>query len=140
MRKTLILLAATAAMLALVGGSALASGTGLRNATFKTSTTGNQTIQCTGWPCYATGKSDLIYEREGNRLRDRILLRGGDDQVRANAYTRDRDVIKGSSGYDLIYVDDGDTRDKIYGGKGRDKCYVDAASEVIQGCSRIIVQ
>jgi Ca2+-binding RTX toxin-like protein len=140
MRKTLVLLAATAAMLALVGGSALASGTGLRNATFKTSTTGNQTIQCTGWPCYATGKSDLIYEREGNRLRDRILLRGGDDQVRANAYTRDRDVIKGSSGYDLIYVDDGDTRDKVYGGKGRDKCYVDAASEVIQGCSRIIVQ
>jgi len=140
MRKTLVLLAATAAMLALVGGSALASGTGLRNATFKTSTTGNQTIQCTGWPCYATGKSDLIYEREGNRLRDRILLRGGDDQVRANAYTRDRDVIKGSSGYDLIYVDDGDTRDKVYGGKGRDKCFVDAASEVIQGCSRIIVQ
>lgn len=73
-------------------------------------------------------------------LRDRILLRGGDDQVRANAYTRDRDVIKGSSGFDLIYVDDGDTRDKIYGGKGRDKCYVDATSEAIQGCSRVIVR
>ena len=140
MRKTLVVLAATAAMLALVGGSALASGTDLTNATFKTGTTGNQTIQCTGRPCYATGKSDLIYEREGNRLRDRILLRGGDDQVRANAYTRDRDVIKGSSGFDLIYVDDGDTRDKIYGGKGRDKCYVDATSEAIQGCSRVIVR
>jgi hypothetical protein len=140
MRKTLVLLAATAAMLALVGGSALASGTGLRNATFKMSTTGNQTIQCTGIPCYATGKSDLIYEREGNRLRDRILLRGGDDQVKANAYTRDRDVIKGSSGFDLIYVDDGDIRDKIFGGKGRDKCYVDDRSEAIQGCSRVIVR
>jgi hypothetical protein len=49
-------------------------------------------------------------------------------------------VIKGSSGYDLIYVDVGDTRDKIYGGKGRDKCYVDARSEAIRGCSRVIVQ
>ena len=100
----------------------------------------NQTIQCTGIPCYATGKDDLVYERQGNRLRDRIILRGGDDQVRANAFTRDKDVIKGSSGYDLIYVDDGDTRDKIYGGKGRDKCYVDARSEAISGCSRVIVQ
>ena len=82
-------------------------------------------------PCYATGKDDLVYERQGNRLRDRIILRGGDDQVRANAYGRDKDVIKGSSGYDLIYVDDGDTRDK---------CYVDAKSEVISGCSRVIVR
>jgi hypothetical protein len=140
MRKTLVLLAATAAMLALVAASALASGTGVRNATVTTPRTGNQTIQCTGIPCYATGKSDLIFERQGNRLRDRILLRDGDDQVRANAYGRDRDVIKGSSGYDLINVNDGDTRDKIFGGRGRDKCYVDATSEAISDCSRIIVQ
>ena len=37
----------------------------------------NQTIQCTGIPCYATGKDDLVYERQGNRLRDRIILRAG---------------------------------------------------------------
>jgi hypothetical protein len=136
MRKTMLLLAAVAAMMVLVAGAALAQGTGLKNAFLRS----NQTIQCTGIPCYATGKSDLVYERQGNRLRDRILLRGGDDQVRANAYGRDRDVIKGSSGYDLIYVDDGDTKDKIYGGKGRDKCYVDAKSEAISGCSQVIVQ
>ena len=136
MRKTVLLLAAVGALLVLVAGTALASSTGLKNAVLRS----NQTIQCTGIPCYATGKDDLVYERQGNRLRDRIILRGGDDQVRANAFTRDRDVIKGSSGYDLIYVDDGDTRDKIYGGKGRDKCYVDARSEAISGCSRVIVQ
>jgi hypothetical protein len=50
-----------------------------------------------------------------------------------------KDVIKGGPGFDLIYVDDGDTRDRIYGGKGRDKCYVDARSEAISGCSRVIV-
>ena len=136
MRKTVLLLAAVGALLVLVAGTALASSTGLKNAVLRS----NQTVQCTGIPCYATGKDDLVYERQGNRLRDRIILRGGDDQVRANAFTRDKDVIKGSSGYDLIYVDDGDTRDKIYGGKGRDKCYVDARSEAIRGCSRVIVQ
>jgi hypothetical protein len=136
MRKMVLLLAAVGALLMLVAGTALASKAQLRNAVFRS----NQTIQCTGVPCYATGKDDLVYEREGNGLRDRIILRGGDDQVRANAYTRDKDVIKGRSGYDLIYVDDGDTRDKVYGGRGRDKCYVDARSEVVRGCSRIIVQ
>lgn len=136
MRKTVMLLAAVGALLMLVAGTALASKSQLRNAVFKS----NQTIQCTGIPCYATGKDDLVYEREGNRLRDRIILRGGDDQVRANAYTRDRDVIKGGSGFDKIYVDDGDTRDKIYGGRGRDICFVDDRSEAIQGCSDIRVR
>jgi hypothetical protein len=125
MRKTMMLLAATATLLVLVAGAALAS---------------NQRIQCTGIPCVASGRSDLVFERMGNGVRDRILLKGGDDQVRANTYGRDRDVIKGHSGDDLIYVDDGDTRDRIYGGRGGDKCYVDARSEVVRGCGRIIVQ
>ena len=80
-------------------------------------------------PCYATGKSDLIFERIGVGKRDRILLRGEDDQVRANTYGADMDVIKGTSGYD-----------KTYGGKGRDKCVVDSRSEVVRGCSRVIVR
>jgi Ca2+-binding RTX toxin-like protein len=101
---------------------------------------GNQIIRCAGIPCYATGKSDLVYERKGNGLNDRIILRGGNDQVRAQGYTRDRDVIKGGSGYDLIYVNDGDTHDRIRGGAGNDKCYVDSRVEVVGGCSRVIVQ
>ena len=46
MRKTVLLLAAVGALLMLVAGTALASGTQLRNAVFRS----NQTIQCTGYP------------------------------------------------------------------------------------------
>ncbi len=53
--------------------------------------------------------------------------------MRANTFARDKDIIKGSAGFDLIYVSDGDTRDRIFGGKGNDKCYVDARSEVRLG-------
>ena len=100
----------------------------------------NQIIRCAGIPCYATGKSDLVYERKGNGLNDRILLRGGNDQVRANRYTRDRDVIKGGSGHDLLYVNDGDTNDRIRAGTGNDKCYVDSRVEVVGGCGAVIVR
>jgi uncharacterized membrane protein len=144
MRKMAMVLAAVAALLALGAGSVLAqegdAGPEVEGAKVLTDRAGNQTIQCTGVPCTASGRSDLVFERQGQGLKDRILLKGGDDQVRANAYGNDRDVIKGQDGFDLIYVDDGDTRDRIRGGKGNDKCYVDARSEVVSGCSRIIVQ
>jgi hypothetical protein len=100
----------------------------------------NQRIQCTGVPCIATGRDDLVLERIGNGKKDRIILRGGDDQVRANNYGNDQDVIRGTSGFDLIYVNDGDIRDRIFGGKGKDKCVVDIRSEVVAGCSRILVR
>ncbi len=144
MRKIVMMLAAVAALLALGAGSVLAqegnAGSEMEGAKVVTDRAGNQTIQCTGVPCTATGRSDLVFERRGNGKNDRILLKGGDDQVRANTYTNDKDVIKGSAGFDLIYVDDGDTRDRIFGGRGNDKCFVDARKEVVSGCSRIIVQ
>ncbi len=144
MRKLAMMVAAVAALLALGAGSVLAqegdAGPEVGGAKVLTDKAGNQTIQCTGVPCTATGRSDLVFERRGNGLKDRILLKGGDDQVRANTYTNDKDVIKGSAGFDLIYVDDGDTRDRIFGGRGNDKCFVDARKEVVSGCSRIIVQ
>jgi hypothetical protein len=139
MRKTILLLVLGAAALLVVGAAAALAqeaGTGdLRGAVLRS----NQQIQCTGVPCVGTGRSDLMLERIGNGKRDRILLKGGNDQVRANTYRRDKDVIKGSAGSDLIYVDDGDTRDRIFGGRGGDKCYVDARSEVVSGCGRVIV-
>jgi hemolysin type calcium-binding protein len=73
-------------------------------------------------------------------LNDKIYLRGGSDQVRANGYTRDRDLIYGGKGYDLIYVNDGDIHDRIRGGAGSDKCYVDAPIEVVSGCGAVIVR
>jgi hypothetical protein len=149
MRRIVMMMAVTAALLAL-GATAVFAQEGQPSTAEKEGSenlvgaeftgSSNQTIQCTGVPCIATGNRDLVYERIGNRKKDRIILKGGDDQVRANTYHRDRDVIKGSAGFDLIYVDDGDTRDRIFGGKGNDKCYVDARSEVVSGCSVIIVQ
>jgi hypothetical protein len=75
-------------------------------------------IRCRQVPCYGTGSHDLIYERKGNGKRDRIFLKGRRNQVRAERYTRD----------------------KIWGGKGNNKCYVDARSEVGGGCSRVRVR
>ena len=142
MRKIVTMLAAVAALLAIGAGSVLAQDapTGTKNADVTTDRAGNQTIQCTGVPCVASGSSDLVFERIGNGKKDRILLKGGRDQVRANTYANDKDVIKGSDGFDLIYVDDGDTRDRIFGGKGNDRCIVDARSEVVSGCSVVTVR
>ena len=143
MRKLAMVLAAVAALLALGAGTVLAqegnAGPEVEGAKLVTDRAGNQTIQCTGVPCTASGRSDLVFERQGVGKKDRILLRGGNDEVRANTYGADRDVIKGHDGFDLIYVNDEDTLDRIRGGKGNDRCYVDARKEVVSGCSRIIV-
>ena len=69
-------------------------------------------IQCTSVPCYASGDDDLVLERKGNGKHDEIILRGGNDLVRANRYTDDKDVVEGGLGDDRIYVDDGDKADK----------------------------
>ena len=125
MRKLTLVLALVVVMVPLFAAAAFAA---------------NQIIQCAGIPCIATGRSDLVYERKGNHLNDRILLRGGNDQVLANKYTADRDVIRGGSGYDLIYVNDGDRHDRVRAGGGNDKCYVDARSEAVSGCAAVIVR
>jgi Ca2+-binding RTX toxin-like protein len=143
MRKILMLAAAVAALMALGAGSVLAQGgtTGTaKEDGVSVIAKANQRIQCTGIPCVASGNDDLVFERIGTGKRDKILLKGGDDQVRANTFGNDKDVIQGSSGFDLIYVHDGDTRDRIFGGRGNDRCIVDARSEVVSGCSRIIVR
>ena len=125
MRKLMMVAALVVVMVPLVAAAAYA---------------GNQLIQCQGIPCIATGSQDLVKERIGNRLNDKIYLKGGSDQVRADKYRADRDLIYGGKGYDLIYTNDGDTHDRIRGGAGNDKCYVDSRVEVVSGCARVIVQ
>jgi hypothetical protein len=100
----------------------------------------NQIVRCAGQPCTASGTDDLVYERVGNRLNDTIYLKGGSDQVRAGRYTNDRDEIYGGAGFDFIRVADGDTNDRIRGGAGNDKCYVDARVEIVSGCSVVVVR
>ena len=125
MRKLMMVVALVVVMVPLVAAAAFA---------------GNQIIQCAGIPCVATGSSDLVKERRGNGLNDKIYLKGGSDQVRADKYRADRDLIYGGKGFDLIYTSDGDTHDRIRGGAGKDKCYVDSRVEVVSGCSSVIVQ
>lgn len=140
MRRTAMLLVGALMLLAIGAGVVFAQEQSGSTQDQQTITPDdNQVVQCHGVPCYATGNHDMVYERVGNGKRDKILLRGGDDQVRADHYRRDRDVIRGSKGFDLIYVNDHDRRDKIWGGKGRDRCYVDHRSEVGSGCSVVRV-
>jgi hypothetical protein len=101
----------------------------------------DQIIQCRSTPCYGSGNSDLVYERVGNRKNDRIILKGGNDRVQANAYNRDIDVVRGGKGFDKIDVEDNDRRDTAGGGDGgRDWCIVDSRSEAGPGCERVTVQ
>ena len=92
MRRTILVLASLAALLVLGAGAVFAQEGGqdessdVSGAKVTADKAGNQRIQCTGVPCVASGNSDLVFERIGNGKKDRILLRGGSDQVRANTY------------------------------------------------------
>ena len=100
----------------------------------------DQLIYCKAAPCYGTGNDDKIFERKGNGVFDKIIMKGGHDVVLANGYTNDTDIVKGGTGYDKIKVNDGDRFDRASGGKGGDWCIVDARKEVGTGCSRVTVR
>src|SRR3712207_2767009 len=95
-------------------------------------------IQCDDIPCVATGDSQVLFERVGDGVPDRMIAKGDHDLLRADNYTNDRDVAKGGSGHDKLHVDDGDTLDAAIGGSGYDVCYVDAAIEAADTCERVI--
>jgi hypothetical protein len=73
MRKLVVLSVVAMVFLALGTGVALAD---------------DARIQCKSVPCYASGDDDLVLERKGNGKQDEIIVRGGNDLVRANRYTR----------------------------------------------------
>jgi hypothetical protein len=124
MRKLIVLVGLVAVLVPLAAAAALADGA---------------LIQCNNvLPCIASGDNDRVLERQGDGLRDDIRLRGGDDLVLANKYTRDRDDVSGGTGRDKINVADGDKRDTADGGSGRDLCIVDARSEA-QSCAQVQV-
>ena len=100
----------------------------------------DQLIYCKAAPCYGSGNDDKIYERKGNGVFDKIIMKGGHDVVLANGYTNDRDIVKGGTGYDKINVADGDRFDTASGGKAGDWCIVDSRSEVGTGCTRVTVR
>ena len=95
-------------------------------------------IQCQTVPCVATGDHQVLFERVGDGVPDRMIAQGGHDHLDARAYTNDSDVAKGSGGHDLLRVNDGDAMDGAIGGPGSDLCVVDAAIEAADTCEGVI--
>src|ERR687893_201405 len=95
-------------------------------------------IQCQTIPCVATGAHQVLFERVGDGVRDKMIAQGGHDRLDARAYTNDRDKAKGSGGHDLLRVNDGDAMDGAIGGPGFDICVVDASIEAADTCDRIV--
>jgi hypothetical protein len=95
-------------------------------------------IQCQTIPCVATGEHQVLFERVGDGVPDRMIAQGGHDHLDARTYTNDRDVTKGSGGHDLLRVNDGDAMDGAIGGAGFDTCVVDASIEASDSCETVI--
>jgi hypothetical protein len=95
-------------------------------------------IQCQSIPCVATGDHQVLFERVGDGVRDRMIAQAGHDHLSARAYTNDRDVAKGGGGHDLLMVNDGDAMDGAIGGPGNDTCVVDAAVEAADTCESVV--
>ena len=90
---------------------------------------------CNDVPCRGTDNDDELYEREGNRERDRIFGLDGEDVIQAATYRRDRDVIEGGRKDDRLLTNDGDGRDTARGDRGKDVCYVDPG-DATSSCDR----
>ena len=95
-------------------------------------------IQCQTIPCVATDDHQVLIERVGDGVPDRMIAQGGHDRLDARTYTNDRDVAKGSGDHDLLRVDDGDAMDGAIGGPGFDTCVVDASIEAADTCETVI--
>ena len=95
---------------------------------------------CAATPCKGTNHKDKLFERKGNGVNDNIYGLGGKDTIRASRYGHDRDRVYGGSGNDFIDTRDGDSKDKIDAGPGKDRCVVDgveALSNKIKNCESI---
>ena len=97
-------------------------------------------IQCQTKTCVATGDHQVLFERVGDGVPDRMIAQGGHDHLNARAYTDDRDVAKGGGGHDFLMVKDGDTMDGAIGGLGNDTCVVDATIEAADTCETVTVK
>jgi hypothetical protein len=93
------------------------------------------TKQCNNIPCRGTANNDELFERSGNRERDRILGLDGEDVIDASTFGRDRDVVEGGRKDDRLSSNDGDGRDTVRGDRGSDICFVDPG-DVSSSCQR----
>ncbi len=125
MKRVILVLAVSAALVALVAGVAVA-----------VNNEGN-TFQCDDPNCEGTtNRDDTISERKGT-IQDNIDAMDGDDTVNAALFGSDADTVRGGPGDDVIRTDDGDTRDSVNGGGGFDVCIIDKGDDR-ENCEEVI--
>ena len=104
MRRTRILVAVVALMVALFGPAAYAAATAV----------------------YGTNGDDYMINESSGFADDRIYALDGDDAINAvvvwNPAKSDTDKLFGGKGDDILVADDGDGADLLNGGPGDDYC------------------
>ena len=88
------------------------------------------TKTCQNVPCNGTDNEDTLYERKGT-VRDAIYGFGEEDVIDANTFNFDRDRVFGGDRGDKLLVNDGDSRDVVKGGQGRDVCLIDPGDRAV---------
>ena len=126
-RRIGLLLMAGALFLVLLSGVALATSFAL------------ESFQCTDVPCYGTNAHERIRERQGSGKHDDIHARGGLDELRADRWGNDTDVLRGQKRDDFLNSKDGDGRDVVICGPGNDVYNVDPGDSVTDGCEQLFV-
>lgn len=91
---------------------------------------------------FAKRGNDLVYGRDGNdeihgSYGDDTLYGGsGDDRIFDNEIGGDTDKVYGQSGNDFINVADGDSKDSVDCGSGRDTVKFDKGDNIASNCER----
>lgn len=94
--------------------------------------------RCHARPCYGTNKADVLLERRGDGVADKIFGKRGGDRINASRFNKDRDLLYGGRGDDRLNAQDGDGRDVVRGGPGSDVCYVDGGDSY-RNCETVAV-
>jgi hypothetical protein len=111
----------------------------LSGAALATSIVIDRSFRCTDFPCYGTSKNEIIRERKGKGELDEIYARGGYDVVNAHRWGNDKDVLRGQKGNEFLISKDGDGRDVLICGSGRQEAVkADPGDTVSDSCDIVV--
>jgi RTX calcium-binding nonapeptide repeat (4 copies) len=88
------------------------------------------TKTCNDIPCEGTNNEDILHERKGT-VKDAIYGFKAHDILDANNFSHERDRLYGGDNGDKLLANDGDGRDVLRGGKGRDRCFGDPGDRFV---------